>query len=54
MGRGFVVKTFIHLVGQDPGARLAAVIQDGLLLCTRERPAGRVVGRVEHQQTGGG
>jgi hypothetical protein len=51
--RGLVVQPLVDLVGQDPGAGLAAMRQDGLLLGARQRPAGGVVRRVDDQQLGG-
>ena len=42
----------VDLVGDDPGAGRAAVVEQRLLLGTGERPAGRVVRRVDEQHTG--
>ena len=48
--RAFVVQAFIDLVGQDPGARAAAMRQDRLLLLPRQGEAGRVARRVQQHQ----
>ena len=48
---GFVIKTLIHLVGQHPGAGVAAVRQNVSLFGAAERPACRVVGRIDDQHT---
>ena len=48
--RGGVIKGFIHFIGQDPCARLAATLQDGQLFVPAQGPSGRVVGRVQDQQ----
>ncbi len=48
----FVIQPFVHLIGQDPGTGPAAMVQDRLLFGPAERPARRVVGRIDHQQPG--
>ncbi|MNV35242.1 hypothetical protein D3C71_1266830 [compost metagenome] len=45
-----VVQPLVHLVCQDPGARVTAMRQDGGLLLARQRPARGVVGCVDDQQ----
>ncbi len=42
----------VHLVGDDPGAGAPAVGEDRLLLGACQRPAGRVVRRVDEQHAG--
>ena len=51
MGR-LKIQVFIHLVGQNPRPRGAAVLKNGSLLFPTERPAGGIVGRVDNQQLG--
>ena len=46
------VEPLVDLVGDDPGAGAAAVVEDGLLLGARQRPAGGVVRRVDQQHAG--
>ena len=43
---------FVDLVRNDPGAGAAAVVEDGLLLGARQRPAGRIVRRIDQQHAG--
>jgi hypothetical protein len=38
------VETFVGVVGEDPDAVLAAMLEDGALLLEGDGPAGRVVG----------
>ena len=47
-----VIQVFIDFVRQYPGAGASAVIQQDLLFGAAEGPAGRVVGRIDHQQAG--
>ena len=53
IGAGLEIETLVDLVGQYPGSGLAAMLQNALLLQTRQRPAGRIVGRVNDQHFGG-
>ena len=46
---GLEVQALVDLVGQQPRAGRAAVVEQALLLGARQRPAGRVVRRVDDQ-----
>ncbi len=50
--RSSEIDPFVDLVGHDPGAGVAAVIEHHLLLGAREGPAGGVVGRIDQQHAG--
>ena len=52
IGTCIKVKPFVDLVGQNPGAGAAAMVQNALLLLARQRPASRVIRRVDNQQLG--
>ena len=49
---GLVIKPLVDLVSQNPGASLAAMMEDLLLLLTRQSPAGGVVGCIDDEQLG--
>ena len=50
--RRLEVDALVDLVGDDPGAGRAAVREERLLLGARQRPAGRVVRRIDEQRRG--
>jgi len=45
-----VIEAFVHVVGHEPDAVPAAVIEDRQLLASGERPSGRVVRRVDERK----
>ena len=44
------IHALVDVVGDDPDTVLTAVRENRFLLCSRQRPAGRIVGRVHHQR----
>src|SRR5207248_9869043 len=49
-----VVQALVNVIGDDPDAMLAAMLQGGPLLGGAQAPAGRIVGRVDDKGAGAG